>query len=83
VLLKGERTLLAIVRALEIIGEAAKRVPPDIRSHHPEIPWRGMMGMQDKVIHGYFGVDADVVWRTDREDLPRLRKNVAAILAEL
>ena len=61
---KDERTLLAVIRCLEVIGEAAKRIPLDLHRKHPGVPWRGMMGMRDKVIHGYFGVDAEVVWRT-------------------
>jgi uncharacterized protein with HEPN domain len=77
---KDERTLLAVIRCLEVIGEAAKRIPPDLRRKHPGVPWRGMMGMRDKVIHGYFGVDAEVVWRTVREDLPLLRAAMAELV---
>ena len=76
-----ERTLLAVIRALEVIGEAAKRVPQDLRKQHPQAPWRGMTGMRDKVIHGYFGVDVEVVWRTVREDLPLLRRVISDLLA--
>ncbi len=79
---EDERTLLAVVRALEVVGEAAKRVSEDLRKEHPQVPWRGMMGMRDKVIHGYFGVDVEVVWRTVHEDLPPLRKAISALLAE-
>ena len=74
---KDERTLLAVVRALEIIGEAAKKIPQDFRDRYTNIPWRGMTGMRDKVVHEYFGVDAAVVWRTVKEDLPHLREAVA------
>ena len=80
---KDERTLLAVVRALEVIGEAAKRIPKDFRDRYPRIPWRGMTGMRDKVIHEYFGVDAAVVWRTVREDLPPLRESIAQALSTL
>ncbi len=80
---KDERTLLAVVRALEVIGEAAKRIPKDFRDRYPRIPWRGMTGMRDKVIHEYFGVDAAVVWRTVREDLPPLRESIAQALSNL
>lgn len=65
-----ERTAFAVVRALEIVGEAAKHIPPVVRDRAPEIPWQEMAGMRDKLIHGYQGVDLRVVWRTVREDLP-------------
>jgi uncharacterized protein with HEPN domain len=80
-LARDEKTLLAVVRALEVIGEAAKHVAPAFRKAHPEIPWRGMAGVRDKVIHGYFGVDAAVVWRTVKEDLPRVREATKALLS--
>ena len=80
---EDERTLLAVVRALEVVGEAAKRIPKDFRDRYPRIPWRGMTGMRDKVIHEYFGVDAAVVWRTVREDLPPLRESIAQALSNL
>ena len=77
------RTMLAVVRALEVIGEAARQIPQTMRGKYPHVPWRGMTGMCDKVIHAYFGVDANVVWRTVREDLPLLREAVARILKEM
>ena len=80
---KDERTLLAVVRALEVIGEAEKRIPKDFRDKYPDIPCRGMTGMRDKVIHECFGVDAAVVWRTVREDLPPLRESIARALSAL
>jgi len=58
---KDERTLLAVVRALEVVGETARRIPRDFRDRYPHIAWRGMTGIRDKVIHEYFGVDAAVV----------------------
>jgi uncharacterized protein with HEPN domain len=80
---RDERTLLAVVRALEVIGEAAKRIPQDFRDRYPNIPWRGMSGMRDKVVHEYFGVDTAVVWRTVREDLPILCESIAQALSDL
>lgn len=67
---KDELLALALVRLLEIIGEAAKGVPDHVRRNHPEIPWKAIAGMRDRLIHGYFDVDLDVVWAILTEDLP-------------
>ncbi len=67
-----EKTAFAVVRALEIIGEATKRVPEMVRQKHPDIPWRSMSGLRDKLIHDYISVDLEVVWKTVQEDLPGL-----------
>jgi uncharacterized protein with HEPN domain len=61
---------LSLVRLLEIIGEAARGVSQEFRESHPELPWESMAGMCDRLIHGYFDVNLDVVWETVREDLP-------------
>lgn len=80
---EDDRTALAVVRALEVIGEAAKQIPANLRNKYPDVPWRGMTGMRDKVIHDYFGVDLEVIWRTVKEELPPLRKQILAILEGL
>lgn len=67
-----EKTIFAVVRALEIIGEAAKKIPKDLGDTYPEIPWREIAGTRDKLIHEYFGVNILVVWRTVQDDLPTL-----------
>jgi uncharacterized protein with HEPN domain len=68
-----DKTVSAVIRKLEIIGEAAKGVPVEIRSNHPHIPWREMSGMRDKLIHFYFGVDYDLVWATVKRRLPAVK----------
>ena len=70
----------AFVRSLEIIGEASKKIPADFRNSHPEIDWRGMAGMRDRLIHDYFGVDYELVWDVVRNRVPELRRQLATIL---
>ena len=62
----------AVIRNIEIIGEATKNLSKEFKKDHSEIPWRAMSGMRDKLIHDYVGVDFDVVWETIREDIPIL-----------
>ncbi len=75
----NEEKVLAAIRVLEVIGEAAKNVPPIVRRNYPEIPWSGLARMRDKLIHGYFGVDPEVVWLSLNEDLPPLRESLQRI----
>lgn len=77
-----DKTASAVVRKLEIIGEAAKGVPEDIRTQSPEIPWREMAGMRDKLIHFYFGIDYDLVWSTVIHRLPDVKCMVEELLAD-
>ena len=70
----------AVVRNLEIIGEAVKRLPEEIRKHYSDIPWKEIAGFRDVLIHDYFGIDTSVVWKTVVEDLPFLRKHIELIL---
>jgi len=67
-----EKTQFAVIRALEIIGEASKKLPQAFKDQTPEIPWRAIAGMRDKMIHDYMGVNQAVVWKTVNEDLPPL-----------
>ena len=77
------RTNLAVVRALEIIGEAARHIPVRVRRRHPQVAWQDMVAMRNKLIHEYFGVDLEVIWRTVQEDLPPLRDEIRTVLAEM
>ncbi|MBI2238374.1 MAG: DUF86 domain-containing protein [Actinobacteria bacterium] len=69
----------AVVRALEILGEASRAVPEGIRDAHPEIPWADMTGMRNRLIHAYFEVNFDIVWRVVTEELPGLVEQLRAI----
>ncbi len=69
----------AVVRQLEIIGEATKRVSTELRSKHPDIPWSDMAGMRDILIHDYIDVDFGVVWKTASEDIPNLKALISRL----
>ncbi len=70
----------AVVRQLEIIGEATKRLSEDLRSRHPQIPWRRIAGLRDVLIHDYMGVDIEKVWLITQHELPKLKKVIEEIL---
>ena len=72
----------AIIRRLEIIGEAVKNIPEDFRSKYPDIPWKQVAGMRDVLIQGYFGVNLERVWAVVKRDLPELKPKVLRILEE-
>lgn len=76
------KTQSAILYQITILGEAVKRLSPDLRSRYPEIPWSAMAGMRDKLIHDYEGVDTERVWLTLQTSIPKLLEAVAAILEE-
>lgn len=73
----------AIIRRLEIIGEAVKNIPDGFKKGYPDIPWKSIAGMRDILIHEYFGVKLERVWKTAKEDLPELREAISKILKEI
>ena len=79
---KNKEKKYAVVRALEIIGEAAKNLSKEVRAKHKEIPWKDIAGMRDKLIHGYFGIKWELVWETIKNKIPELKKQLLKISAE-
>lgn len=73
----------AVIRALEIIGEASRHIPLSLQERFPDVPWSFMTGMRNKLAHDYFGVDLEVIWRTVREDLPALQSSIERMLAHI
>ena len=81
--LDSDRMLnLALVRLLEILGEAANRVPAEDRARHPRIPWGELIGLRNRLIHGYDQVDFDILWQILTRDLPRLLPEIEQVLSE-
>ncbi|MFV2040729.1 MAG: DUF86 domain-containing protein [Candidatus Hydrothermarchaeales archaeon] len=80
-LLEDSKTMDAVVRNLEILGEAVKNFNAKTKKAHPEIDWKGIAGMRDRLTHGYFGVDPTIVWETIQQKTPELKKKVQDILS--
>ena len=80
---RDEKTQMAVIRGLEVIGEAARQVPDDIQERFPEIPWREIVGMRNLLVHAYFGVKLRVVFDTATTFVPELIDRLPAIIAEV
>jgi uncharacterized protein with HEPN domain len=78
-----DRTVDAVVRNLEIIGEAARQIPSEVRERYPEVPWRRVIGLRNVVVHEYFAVDVEIVWTVVRRSLPELKEALRRMMAEL
>lgn len=80
---QDKKTIFAVTRAIQIIGEAVKKIPDNIRQKYPQVPWKDIAKMRDKVTHQYFSVKLDVVWDTVKQDLPFLHSLITSILVDV
>ncbi|HED37404.1 MAG TPA: DUF86 domain-containing protein [Ignavibacteria bacterium] len=80
---KDEKTQYALIRAIEIIGEASKKIPNEIQDQSKEIPWREISGMRDILVHDYFGINTEVIWKTANKDLPELREKIQKLINDI
>lgn len=80
--LENETLKRAVVRSLEIIGEATKKIPADFKSKHPSVQWKNMAGMRDRLIHDYLGVDYFIVWDVLKNKIPELYHQVSQVLED-
>jgi len=82
--LETDRMLvLALIKDLEILGEAAAKVSPEFQMKHPQVPWKGAIGTRNRLTHGYFDVDPEIIWSTVKRDIPELCKLLEEILLSL
>jgi uncharacterized protein with HEPN domain len=81
--ISDNKTCDAVLRCIEVIGEATKKIPDELRANYPDIPWRDMAGMRDKVIHSYFTIDYMMVWLTITEDIPRMVPQIKKVVDDL
>ncbi len=76
------KTINAVVRSIEVIGEAAKNIPQPLRAKYVELPWREMTGMRGKLIHGYFGMDTETIYKAAKTNIPTLKASIQKMLKE-
>jgi uncharacterized protein with HEPN domain len=79
---KDRKTLNAVVRSLEIIGEASKQLPDTLKAEYSELPWKEITGMRDKLIHAYFGMDTETIWQTVKQNIPPLKQTIKKMIKD-
>ena len=80
---QDKKTINAVVRSVEVIGEASKRIPGSLRDKYPNIPWKQMSGMRDKLIHEYFGIDMEILWKVAKDEISPLKIPIKDMLKSL
>jgi len=80
---RDEQMIDAVVRNLSIIGEAVKNIPKEIKAKNPDVAWNEIKGMRNKVVHEYFGIDEEILWKTIQDDLPIFKKQITKLLKEI
>jgi uncharacterized protein with HEPN domain len=80
---KDEKTIYAVIRCFEVMGEAAKNIPKQIRDKYSILPWKRISGMRDKLIHEYFGVDYETLWQTIKKRIPEIKPSLGTILKDM
>lgn len=78
-----KKTINAVIRSIEVIGEAAGKIPKTLRNRYPDVPWKKIVGMRNKLIHEYFGIDLEILWKVVTEDVPSLRAPIEKMLHDL
>lgn len=81
--IKDEKTIFAVIKAIEVIGEASKKVSRSIKEKHNSVPWREIAGMRDKLVHEYFGINTKIIWNTVKKDIPTLKYQLELIFKDL
>ena len=80
---RDRKTINAVVRSIEVIGEASKKIPRSLKAKYRGVPWREMAGIRDKLIHEYFGVDVDILWKTAKDNIPPLKQVIQDMMKGL
>lgn len=80
---EDRKTMDAVMRNLAIIGEAAKKIPADVRRNYPDVAWKKMAGLRDIVVHDYFGIDEDIIWDVVSTRVPELNRQIKGLISEL
>jgi uncharacterized protein with HEPN domain len=80
--LEDERTIDAVVRNLEVVGEAVRQLPEPFKDSHPQVPWWQIAGLRNRIVHDYFGVDVEIIWQVVSENVPKLKKQIVDLLGK-